>query len=252
MLNKAQSQFVDAMFNAPENLAFIASSQKAERLNVYRQTIFLNLQHCLSITFPGIWQLLGQACADSVSYAFYAKQQNLPTTGCLDDYGAQFPTFLATIEQLRPWAYLSDYANYEWLKHQVEHENDDTPIEIFCFQYFSDEDWDKTYIDFIDAFQMLTSDFPINDIEQALKTPDLEVMQLSQSPSYGIIARPQQALLTDWLTYEKWMFIYLLWKGGSILQSMDTIQTQFPAFNFSEAIYFMFQHQLIKKIRRAS
>ena len=99
---------------------------------------------------------------------------------------------------------------------------------------------------------MLTSDFPLHEIEEALKTQNSESIQLSQNPSYAIVARPHQELLTYWLTNENWMFIHLLWKGGSILQSMNSIQTQFPAFNFSEAFYFMFQHHLIKMIRRAS
>ena len=97
---------------------------------------------------------------------------------------------------------------------------------------------------------MFSSDYPLNEIEQALKSPD--PIQLSQLSSYAIVARPHQELLTYWISLENWKFIYLLWKGGGILQSMDTIQTQFPAFNFSKAFYFMFQHNLIKMIRRAS
>lgn len=110
------------------DLSFIKSSYPAERLDIYRQTIFENIRNSLAITFPGIWKLLGEECANSAAYAFSKHQHNLPISGCLDDFGENFPKFLGVQKELQALPYLKDYAYFEWLKHQSYMAKDIEPI----------------------------------------------------------------------------------------------------------------------------
>lgn len=252
MLKQVQEAFLDGLFLTEDVPNFIDSPQPKARFNIYRQTIFLNLQQSLSLTFPGIWKLLGQDCANSIAYAFYAGQRQLPITGCLDDYGFSFPSFLQTISQLESYPYLSDYANYEWIKHQVEHEKTEQPLSIEDISSLPDDDWENASFLFIDAFKMCSSSFPLDEIQQLLMNPSIQTMQLRSKSSYAIVMRPQQELLTYWITQDKWLFIHLLWKGDSIQKSMEIILKHYPTFNFAETLSFIFQHHMIKKIRRAA
>lgn len=98
--------------------SFIKSSHPAERLNIYRQTILENIRNSLSITFPGIWILLGEECANNVAFAFCKNEYNLPISGCLDDFGKNFPDFIEAQKEFNALPYLKDYGRFEWLQHQ--------------------------------------------------------------------------------------------------------------------------------------
>lgn len=97
MLKQVQEAFLDGLFLTEDVPNFIDSPQPKARFNIYRQTIFLNLQQSLSLTFPGIWKLLGQDCANTIAYAFYDGQRQLHITGCLVDYSFSFPSFLQSV-----------------------------------------------------------------------------------------------------------------------------------------------------------
>ena len=87
------------------------------RISIYRNTILQNLRHALEITFPAIWKLVGQECADSLAYLFVQDKINLPVSNCLDDWGKKFPKFLQNMKPISHLVYLKDIAQVEWLKH---------------------------------------------------------------------------------------------------------------------------------------
>lgn len=100
-------------------LPFIKPSHIPEsaRFKVYKNTSFENLCNALKITFPGIWKLIGEECARSVSYVFTKDIKNLPSNGYIDDWGRDFSKFLSTVSELSDLKYLEDYAEFEWLQH---------------------------------------------------------------------------------------------------------------------------------------
>src|SRR6266436_6673471 len=115
MLKQIQNQFKNALFDTQmSDIAFIRSQNSILRFNVYRQTVFENLRHALEITYPGIWCLLGSGCANNVARLYITNETNSPKSGCLDDWGETFGSFLETIPSLQPYIYLKDYAHLEW------------------------------------------------------------------------------------------------------------------------------------------
>lgn len=251
MLNLLQKSFLEAVLDPKDAPEFIASAHAKERFNVYRQTIFFNLQQTLSSTFPGIWALLGDATANSIAYEFYVTHRHLPTSACLDDYGEKFPNFLKNLEQLRSYPYLSDYADYEWLKHLVKQEKHVNALLPEDFLSINNIDWEQASFEFIDAFKMFQSHHPIDEIQHMLTNPDIPSITLNTQSSYSIVVRPQEELLTYWINQDRWIFIHRLWKGGTLFDSAEALLEQYPNFNLVESLRFIFQHHMIKKIRRA-
>lgn len=244
-----QKSFYQAVFEKSlSQLDFISSPFAQERFDVYRQTIFENMRNALKITFPGIWKLLGDACADGVASIFFKLEKNLPCTGCLDDFGESFPSFLAHLKDLSSLPYLRDYATYEWLKHKAYGARECASIQPIALQSIPEEQIEDVIFSFIPSCFMFTSQFPIPDIQEVVENCEAESIDLAHASSYGVIARPEDEVLTFWVSKELWSFINYLTQNFSLAESNYQTQKSAPDFSLVKAIHFLLQKQLIHKV----
>lgn len=228
---------------------FISSSHPMERLDVYRQTILENLRHALSITFPGTWKLLGESCADSVAYSFFKSEKNLPITGCLDDWGKHFPNFLNNQKELKELPYIQDFASYEWLMHQSYGSEHSPPVNHSTLERISTDQIEAIGFSFLPSVFMFSSAYPIHDIQEIALNQDASPIQLSQgNRHYAILSRPGNEVLTSWISEDLWCFIDSLKKGLSLKTALDFTLKKHADFDLTNAIYFMFQKQLVEEI----
>jgi len=185
-----QCQFEKSLLDSQANdLAFIASNHKRERLNIYRQTVMDHCRAALAQTFPGIWALLGKECADNVARLFCQEKENLPTTGCLEDWGSTFPQYLTQIKALTALPYLQDVALYEWYK-QLSYTAPET--EVFLLQ----------------------SNFPLQAIIQLIDNPSLPEVNLNQGKAWALIVRDNYQVITHWLSEQQWYQIRAIAHAG--------------------------------------
>ncbi len=247
-LEKLQQSFFKAVFDKSNSPNFIKSNYPDERLAIYRQTIFENMRNSLSITFPGSWKLLGEECANSVTYAFAKIEANLPSSGCLDDFGIKFPKFLANLKELEQLSYLEDYAYYEWLKHLAYKAESAPPIRVEVFSKLSKSLLDSIKFSFLPSVFLFSSKFPIEEIENMLSNPKPDAIQLSLTKSFGIISQLNNKVATLWITEDLWYFIKCLKDDLSLEQAVATLENQFSEFDLTNSIYFLLKHQLIAKI----
>lgn len=251
-LLKLQQTFFDNIFvnNVPE-LDFISSECAKERFNIYRQTIFENMRNALQITFPGIWNLLGEECANNLAFAYCVHEKNLPKSGCLDDFGAEFPDFLLTIQQLQTVPYLRDYAYYEWLKHNAYGAREAAHFSILELQNIPEAEIDNIKLVFIPACFLFVSQFPIDAIEKIATGEGNQMVTLSEDLIfYGVITRTQSVVHTLWIDEILWRFIKHLSGGYCLSDSAKHAQDLNENFNLAGAIAFLLQSQLINNIIR--
>lgn len=250
-LVKLQQAFFDNIFvNTAPELDFISSEFAKERFNIYRQTIFENMRNALQITFPDIWNLLGEECANNLAFAYCAHEKNLPKSGCLDDFGAEFPDFLLTIKQLQALPYLRDYAHYEWLKHLAYGAREAEHFSILELQNIPEAEIGNIKFVFIHACFLFASKFPINGIEKIATCASHQMIRLSNCPAYGIITRTQGFVQTRWIDEILWHFIKHLSNGYSLSDSTKYAQSLNENFDLTGAIAFLLQSQLINNIIR--
>lgn len=251
-LGKLQQVFFENIFvnNVPE-LDFISSEFAKERFNIYRQTIFENMRNALQITFPAIWNLLGEECANKVAFAYCTQEKNLPNSGCLDDFGAEFPDFLPTIKQLQALPYLRDYAYYEWLKHNAYGAGEPGHFSILELQNIPAEEIDHIKFVFIPACFLFVSQFPIDAIEKIATGESNQMITLSEEcVSYGLITRTQSVVHTLWIDKILWNFIKYLSDGYCLSDSAKHAHDLNENFDLTGAIAFLLQSQLINNIIR--
>ena len=91
----------------------VGDSMSAEaRLRVYRHHVAHSLGSALAATFATVQALVGDAFFRSMVQGFIG--QTLPTQPVLDEYGADFPAFVAGYEPAASLPYLADIARFDW------------------------------------------------------------------------------------------------------------------------------------------
>jgi hypothetical protein len=102
------------------------------RLSVYRDTARSALGNALALSYPAVRRLVGAEFFDGAAQEFIAAQ--LPESGCLNDYGAEFAGFLDPfMVRHAPGAalgYLTDVARLEWAVNRALHAPDRNALEL--------------------------------------------------------------------------------------------------------------------------
>lgn len=246
-LKEIQTLFYRSLFHddvCPTD--FICSSYPAERLNIYLQTVLEKLRNSLFITFPGIWELLGEACANSIANIFC--KNHLPISGCLNDFGNQFPSFLGSVKELKNLPYLQDYAYYEWLQNKAYYAEQTVAITPSDLAKIPLSEIENIFFSFIPSFFTYTSEFPIQDIQNIVKNPNTSELSLRKSHSYSIVTRPKYEVLTIWITADLWDFIHYLEQGLCLSQVVHQTKKKHANFDLEQGIFFLLEKKLIKSI----
>lgn len=89
------------------------------RLAIYRNNTFLGLAEALREVFPVVAQLVGAEFFAAL--ARHGVARHPPRSGCLLDYGAEFPGDIADFGPARDLPYLPDVARLEWAWHGAFH-----------------------------------------------------------------------------------------------------------------------------------
>jgi len=105
-------------------LAHIAGDviDAAERFNIYRNNVAITLVAALRLAYPAVDRLAGPDFFCGAARAFIARYP--PRVVCLDDYGGEFPHFLAAFPAAAALAYLPDVARLEWMVNMALHAPD--------------------------------------------------------------------------------------------------------------------------------
>ena len=99
-------------------LEALADTTKSDRLDIYRNTIFLSLTRTLRLALPAAERLVGADFFESAANVFISA--HLPQAPYLDQYGEAFPDFLRSFPPASSLFYLGDVANLEWAVHSLE------------------------------------------------------------------------------------------------------------------------------------
>lgn len=250
-LNSIQTQFYNTIFNKQNGmLTEIKSDFPGDRINIYRQTILENLRHALQITYPGLWALLGQECADSAAYVFCNETINLPSSGNLDDWGKSFPTFLGLQPELLNLPYLNAYGEYEWLKHLAYGELEGKFLTYADFAHLSESDLalDNCTLNFHPTVSFIQSDFPLDKIQEIIDKPNGEGFDLRKNTTYGLIARSEESVVTYWISEDNFIFFQNIENKLSLADCIENTENKYPNFSIIKAIDFLMVNKLISGI----
>lgn len=97
-------------------------------LAIYRNTALRTLTAALGLSFPAVRQLVGEDFFEGAAREFIGM--HAPARAYLNDYGQEFPRFLAQFPPAASLSYLADVARLEWAVNRALHAPDASPLAL--------------------------------------------------------------------------------------------------------------------------
>ena len=131
MLRDLQQAFVDAIIAGKGGAAAHISDGKlpsTRRIEIYRHNVFSNLRGVLSDVFPVVERIVGDAFFRHAADQFIRETPS--RSGDLNQFGREWPAFLANYTHAQSLTYLPDVARLEWAWHECFHAADAPPLDL--------------------------------------------------------------------------------------------------------------------------
>jgi hypothetical protein len=143
-----------------------------ERINIYAQMYYVRLLEVLHEDFPQVATILGCERFDEVVRVYLACHPS--THPSLRYLGRHFAAFLDTRPEVASLPFLSDLARLEWMREEVFDAPDAEPLRLEHLQGLSADEWPDLRFQFIPAFQVLQSEWPVHEIWAAAEEGTLD------------------------------------------------------------------------------
>lgn len=136
------------------------------RLGIYRNTASSVLTAALRLSFPAVQYLVGPEFFEGAARLFVAEVP--PRSPWLDEYGGDFPAFLARLPQAATVPYLSDVARLEWQINLVLHAPDAKPLAVERLAQCGEAELAQLCFEPHPAAKLLRCEFPADAIWHAV------------------------------------------------------------------------------------
>lgn len=240
-MSVSQTQFRSALLDPdqpiPDGLSDGANNVAGARFNVYRNNVAVSLTEAMHSAFPVITKLLGTQNMDGLSGLFL--RQHPPSSPLLMHYGAEFPAFLADMEQLSHLGYLPDIARLELAIRRSYHASDAIPINPDDVAGLAPDALMSLVIGLAPSVEILSSDWPIYDIwrfNSVKNAPDPQPVAQDV-----VITRVEFDPEPHLLPPGGAVWLGALADGQTIAQSYKAAQKHYPEFDLGDTLAVLLQ-----------
>ncbi|UTS81032.1 HvfC/BufC N-terminal domain-containing protein [Phaeobacter piscinae] len=237
----SQTDFTRAMMDAtqpvPEGLLDATGQPAGRRFSVYRNNVAVSLTEAMHSAFPLIAKLLGKQNLDGLAGLYLRAHP--PSSPLMMHYGAEFPDFLAGMEQLKHLGYLPDAARLDLALRRAYHAGDATPVDPARLAALPPEALMATRLTLAPAVALLRSPWPIYDIwrfnteEDAPKPRHMAQDVLITRPEFDPVLQELPAGGADWIT--------AIAGGATLEEALTTVQADHPDFDLSHPLALLLQ-----------
>jgi hypothetical protein len=215
---------LDGLHGARASLAPGASLELALRIGIYRNTCIGTLVNALRLSFPAVRRLVGADFFEAAARSFI--EQSVPRSAYLDEYGADFPAFLAAFPPAATLVYLSDVAQLEWAVSRVLHADDAAGVSLAQLSALGEAAWPAMSFVPHPALSLLQSQHPADLIWRAVLEQD-EAAMASIDPAPGtvylLIERDTSGLAVRRLAAAAWHFTSALCAGRPLYAALGDV-----------------------------
>jgi hypothetical protein len=194
----------------------------AERLSIYRNTLYGALTNALRLSYPAIHRLVGKEFFEVLAHQFIDAQP--PRGAYLDEYGAEFPEFLARFPAAASVSYLPDVARLEWAVSRALHALDATPLDVAALREVGQGDHDRVRFMPHPSVSLIRASYPADTIWRAVLEQDdaaLGAIDLGDAPVRLLIQRLPTGVDVRRLNEPAWRCTSALCAGQRLRQVVD-------------------------------
>ena len=218
--NALRKSLVDR--NDGEAAAMLAEHVPADRLDIYRNTFIMGVGKALRLSFPAVHRLVGDDFFAAAADLFIKASP--PRAAYLDEYGVDFPEFLAQFPPAATLAYLPDVARLEWAVNRAIHGCDREPLELAGLAALTPQDQGRVCFAPHPSIGLLRLSYPADVIWRAVLDCDavaLAALNLQPAPVYLLVQRLPAGVEIIRLDQSEWRFAAALCAGQPLQTALD-------------------------------
>lgn len=175
------------------------------RLNIYRNNVFGNFNSVLSSIFEAVKKLVGEEYFEFLCDEY--NQNHFSKNGNLDNYGEEFPQFLATIKTKHKLALLPDLARLELLYHKSYYAADAENFDLETFKKISPENFENLTFELHPSCFLIASKFPIYSIWNNSVNGENKKVSLLKKAEFAMVERTSQKLQIHKIDEKEFFFL---------------------------------------------
>ncbi|WP_299663742.1 DNA-binding domain-containing protein [uncultured Ruegeria sp.] len=246
-MNVSQTTFHEALLDAsrtvPDGLQDAQANAAGRRFSVYRNNVAISLTEAMNQAFPVITKLLGPQNMDGLAGIFL--RQHPPSSPLMMFYGAEFPAFLESMQQLSHLGYLPDVARLELALRQAYHAADSQSINAEALS-IPPEDLMRAKLTLAPAMRMLRSNWPIHAI-WLFNTQD-DAPKPEAGPQDVLITRPEYDPAPHPLPSGGAAWITRIQDGDTIGEAFEATVAETPEFDLGTTLALLLQGGAITSV----
>jgi hypothetical protein len=227
----------------------LRGEHRAERFGVYRASLVANLTDALRAVFPVVDRLVGGDFFDAVAAAYIDGHPS--TCGDLNDYGGEFPAFLAGFGPARELVYLPDVARLEWLAHEAFHAADAGPLDLGRLAAVPPERYGGLRFCPHPSVRLMRSAYPVHriwQVNQAGHDGDAAVRLDRGSVNLAICREGLEIALLP-LTPGAWAMAGAFLAGSDFATAWDRATTAEPGLDAGAALHALIAQGVVADFR---
>lgn len=221
-LRALQTRFASCLFdaNADSVLGLVEAEgfSAAERVQIYRNNLFISLTDALQAIYPSIQRLVGEGFFKYLANSYIRAYPS--QSGNLHDFGRHLTAFIKEFEPAATVPYLTDVARLEWAQHEVFHAAEHSPLDLHRLATVPDERRSELRFYLHPASRLIASRYPVFSIWEACQN-ESETAQTVSADDHGeqvLVVRPQERIEIHRLNHAEHTFLKSL-EGGYRLES---------------------------------
>jgi len=253
-LLELQHAFADSVLGDQYPLAACVQPQGLEpeqRLQVYRNMVANTCAGALHTSYPAVLMLVGE---DFFASAAARYQQAYPSrSGNLQDYGEQFPVYLANMPEAAELPYLADVARLEWARQKAYLAVDSTPFDHNArIRAIGIAASSNSHLLLSPSLQLVCSQHRILDIWHFSQNSSPEGLTLKDGGQCVLVWRDGTQLAMQEIDKAANYFITALMAGDSVGRAYIKVVQDGADFEVQEFLGLLLHHQLICAIKECT
>ena len=193
-----------------------------QRLAIYRNTFDANLANALRLSYPAVHRLVGAQFFEAAARTF--AHELPPRAAWLDEYGAEFPEFLAGFPPAASLAYLPDVARLEWAVNRALHAPDVEPLDAKRLADLDPADHARIRFAADPSITLLSAVYPADAIWRAVLAQDdaaLGAIDLAAGPLWLQVQRCATGVEVTRIDENAWRFADALFGGRPLGAALE-------------------------------
>jgi hypothetical protein len=242
-LRELQQRFAVALFADPGTapaFAIAGAHRPAERIAIYRRTVFANYRNALGATYPVVQRLVGKPFFDAAVDAFVRAHPS--RGGDLNVYGDAFGAFLAVYPPAGELPYLTDVARLEWAIDEANRAADATrspDIVLGTLAIAPPERLPALRMRLEPSCRLVASEFPVLriwQVNQAGYDGD-DGVSLDDGPDHLLVRRDANGVALQRIAAADFAWLAALSARATLALAIDKAQGVAEAFDLGAALH---------------